>query len=125
MRFLKVILGTAMLMAPADAMAGGGDGPVLEVVRFRLVAGSDEAAFLAAARATETPLLAQPGFVSRRLVSDGQGAWTDVVEWSSMAAAGVAAEKVMVDPAFAPFMGMIDMGTVQMEHLPIRWQMGG
>ena len=124
MRMMIMMLGAVLLMAPADAKAGGGDGPVLEVVRFRLVAGSDEAAFLQAAKATEAPLRAQAGFVSRRLVTDGQGGWTDVVEWASMAAAGVAAEKVMADPAFALFMAMIDPTSVQMEHLPIRWQMG-
>jgi hypothetical protein len=127
MTILKAILGSMLLMAPADAKAENGGsvpGGVLELVRFRLEEGYDEGVFLAAAKGTEGLLAAQAGFVSRRLVSDGKGGWLDMVEWSSLDAAQRGAEQVMADATFAPFMAMIDPASVQMEHLPIRWQMG-
>lgn len=112
-------------LAPADAQQGGGvTGPVMEVVRFRLAAGIEEAAFLDAARATEAPLARQPGFVSRRLVLGDGGLWTDLVEWQSLAAAQAGAEAMMADPAFAPFVAAIDHASIVMQHPAIRWQMG-
>ncbi|WP_309666215.1 hypothetical protein [Tabrizicola sp.] len=99
------------------------DGPVMEVVRFRLKAGNAEAAFLNAAKATETPLRAQRGFVRRALTRAEDGFWTDHVIWSSMAMAGAGADAMMAEPAFQPFMAMIDGPTVSMRHDRIHWQM--
>ena len=93
---------------------------VLELVRFRLAAGTTSEAFLAAAAASVAPLSACPGFRSRRLVHDGAGTWTDVVEWVDMASARRAAETVLTHPALAPFLALIDGASVEMAHPAIQ-----
>lgn len=125
MRTLALMLCASLpLLAPADAARGGDAGPVAEIVTFRLVPGTDEAAFLAAARATGAPVSAQPGFVSRHLSRDDTGLWTDHVLWSDMGAALAAAQAVMEDPAFGPFVALIDPEGMAMRHAHLRWSMG-
>jgi hypothetical protein len=119
-------LSLMILLAPADTLRADtapAAGPVLEIVSFRLVAGTTDAAFLAAAKGTATALQAQPGFVRRSLTRAEDGIWTDHVLWSSQPAAMSAAEAMMAEPAFAPFMALIDGPTVQMRHEPVLWQM--
>lgn len=89
---------------------------VLELVRFRLTPGTTSEAFLAAAAASVAPLSACSGFRSRRLVHDGAGLWTDVVEWADLASASRAAQTVLTDPALAPFLALIDEASVEMAH---------
>jgi antibiotic biosynthesis monooxygenase (ABM) superfamily enzyme len=89
---------------------------VIEYVTFALVPGADEAAFLAAARGTEALVRRQPGFLSRQLSRGPDGRWTDAVTWVSMAEAEAAPQAVMADPAFAPFMALIDGPSAQMRH---------
>lgn len=89
---------------------------VIEYVTFTLVPGAEEAAFLAAARATEALVRRQPGFVARRLSSGTDGRWTDAVTWSSLAEAEAAASAVMSDRDFAPFMALIDGPSAEMRH---------
>ena len=112
---LAFALALAPTLAPADS-ARGADAPCVEVVTFRLLPGADEAAFLVAARATEVPLREQPGFLRRRLVQGADGQWTDWVEWRDAASAHSAAEVMMAEPAFGPFMAMIDPASVVMRH---------
>lgn len=95
---------------------------VMEIVTFTLTPGTDEVSFLAAAKATEAPLRAQRGFVSRSLTRAGDGRWTDHVTWSSMAMAG--ADATMAEPAFGPFMALIHGPSVSLRHDQIRWQIG-
>lgn len=89
---------------------------VAEVVSFRLMPGTDPAAFAHAAQGTEALLRATPGFIRRRLVQADDGQWTDWVEWQNLMTARQAAEAVMAAPEFAPFMAMIDPATVAMRH---------
>jgi hypothetical protein len=98
--------------------------PVAEIVTFRLIPGSDPQAFLSAARTTEMPVSAQPGFIRRSLSRDETGLWTDYVEWADLPSALAAAEAVMALPEFGPFMASIDPTSVQMRHAPVLWQMG-
>jgi hypothetical protein len=125
MRLLPALCLT-ILLAPADATRaemGNADGPVMEIVTFRLTPGTSDAAFLAAAAATGAPLQAQTGFVSRHLTRTEDGSWTDHVRWSSMAAALSGADAMMADPAFGPFMALIDGPTVIMRHDTIAFAM--
>lgn len=123
-RFPLTALALTLLLAPADAArAGAGPNPVMEVVTFRLLPGVTEAAFLAAARATEAPLRRQPGFLSRSLTLSDDGHWTDHVLWSSLPEATAAAQAMMAEPAFAPFMAAIDGASVTMRHDRVLWQM--
>ncbi|QYK40217.1 MAG: hypothetical protein KF887_12310 [Paracoccaceae bacterium] len=122
MRLLPCLVPTLALAAP-DAARAAGDGPVIEVVSFRLVAGTPEADFLAAAAATEPPLRTAPGFVARRLVRAEGGVWTDLVEWSSLGAAQAGAQAMTAEPAFGAFVALIDMDSLTMRHDALRWRM--
>ena len=94
----------------------------IELVTFRLTPGTDRAAFLSAAHATEPVVRRQPGFCARMLVEAGDGTWSDIVTWASHADAMAAAEAVMADTGFAPFAAMIDGPTVRMTHAALVWQ---
>jgi hypothetical protein len=125
MRFLPT-LSLMIPMAPADtarAQTALADGPVMEIVTFRLVAEAEDAVFLHAATGTADPLKLQPGFLGRSLTRAEDGTWTDHVLWNSMAAARTGADAMMSEPAFGPFMALIDGYTVRMRHEPVLWQM--
>lgn len=119
-------LSCAITLAPADAGAGGAPlgQPVAEIVTFRLVPGTDEAAFLSAAQGTEAPVASQPGFLRRSLSRDADGLWTDYVEWRDMASAEAAARAVMAMPEFGAFAAAIDPKGMTLRHAPVLWRMG-
>lgn len=95
----------------------------IEHVTFRLIPGTDRAAFLDAARATEATLRRQPGFQARMLTEGPDGTWSDIVTWASHPQALAAADAVISDPGFAPFAALIDMGSVRMSHASLVWQL--
>ena len=96
---------------------------VMEIVSFRLRDGVDVQDFRLAAGAIDR-LLHKRGTVSARtLVVDDDGLWTDIVEWTSMEEAKLAAEELVKDPLFQPLGAMIDDKTVQMRHAPVQHQM--
>ena len=70
------------------------DTNVMEIVTFRLKADADPVAFRNAAKAVDTLLHARGTAVSRALVVDDDGLWTDIVEWTSIAEAKAAAEEL-------------------------------
>jgi hypothetical protein len=107
-------------LAPADMARAAGDGPVAEIVTFRLADGIGDARFLDAARATEAFVRAAPGFVARRLTRGDDGRWTDYVEWDSLASAQAAAERIMADPGAADFIGAIAPDSIEMRHEALR-----
>lgn len=89
---------------------------IAEIVTFTLIAGTDAAAFVEAARATDPVVQAQPGFIWRQLSQGPDGRWTDYVVWSDMASAKAAAAAVMQAPAFGTFGAMIAPEGVVMRH---------
>lgn len=95
----------------------------LETATFRLLPGTDPAAFMAAAAATAPALARQPGFCDRRLIRRDDGRWTDLVAWSDPAAAQAGAAAIMAEPAFGPFMACIDPEGLEMRHDAIAWAM--
>ncbi len=95
----------------------------MEVVVFRLIDGSNEDDFLEKARNTEPVVRSCPGFLSRRLFRSADGTWTDIVEWASLADAKKAAEVVVHNAAFAPFMSLIDPASVQFRHDSLMFRM--
>ena len=97
--------------------------PVLEIVTFRLAPGADTDAFLTAARGTEAMLRDKGALTRRFLTVDSDGLWTDVIEWTSHDAALSAAQDVMADPDFQPFMALIDPESATMRHAAILWRM--
>ena len=93
---------------------------VMEMVRFNLADSADAAALRAGAQAIEGWLSSQPGFVSRSLVGpDAAGRWTDLVRWRSLAEAQAAARQLPTLPEAGAFLALLDMGTVEMSHLPV------
>ena len=125
-RLLFLALALPLCFAPPDARAGGtaAPQPVAEIVTFRLVPGTDEATFLSAAKATEAPVAARPGFLRRSLSRDDTGLWTDYVEWADLQSAEAAAQAVILLPEVAPFMAAIDPNSMEISHRTILWTMG-
>ncbi|MEM1074266.1 MAG: hypothetical protein AAF665_04475 [Pseudomonadota bacterium] len=118
-----LISGTTIAFAAADLSAGGSDGPVAEIVTFRLIDGADTAAFAEAANGM-TGFLKETNAVSSRTLScNADGVWTDHITWTSLSAAKSAASQLMAQPEAAPFISMIDGDTVQMTHAPILFVM--
>lgn len=122
MKYVLPLLAAAAL-APVDQARAADAAPVLEIVTFRTVNGTDPGAFLSAARGTEAMLRDRDALIRRFLTVDDTGLWTDVIEWASMEEALAAAEAIMQSPEFAPFGAMIDATTVEMRHAPILWRM--
>jgi hypothetical protein len=91
----------------------------LEIVRFKLLPGVTDEAFLASNAATVDFLKRQGGFRRRVLSKGSDGVWTDVVEWENLALAQQASKKLMVEPSLVPFMKTLDMESVMMDHLEI------
>ena len=110
-----------LCLSPADAHPGGTANPVAiaEIVTFRLRPGTDEARFLADARATDRPVAALPGFLRRSLSRDDTGLWTDYVEWTDLASATAAAQAVMGLPELGPFIAAIDSEGMILRHAPV------
>ena len=111
------------LMAPADTARGADADPTLEIVTFRLTEGADIDAFIDAAKGTEAWLDSIGSVVARSLTVDESGLWTDMVTWTSKAAALKAAEEAITRPEFGPFMAHVDPASVEMRHATILWQM--
>ena len=113
---------TGPAFAAPDAARGATAGHVAEIVRFKLVDGVSDAAFLDATAAMQPAVAAAPGFLSRRL-SKGEGdVWTDYVVWTDLDHALAAASEVFKDPAAQAFGAAIDGESIDMRHEPILWQ---
>ncbi len=89
---------------------------VAEIVTFRLIEETAEAEFTTAARAVETRFREGGQMRARCLSRAPDGTWTDHVVWTSQAAAEAAAREVMTAPDCAPFMALIDPGSVAVSH---------
>jgi hypothetical protein len=116
---LAPLLWAAPDISHADPGATLSQDAVAEIVTFRLVEGSNDTTFREAADAM-TPFLKSTGaVVTRRLSKGSDGVWTDHITWTSHHAALTSAEAMMAHPDAAPFLSMIDPGSVQMRHEPI------
>jgi hypothetical protein len=98
--------------------------PVAEIVTFRLRPGTDAAAFVELARATNKDVAAQPGFLRRSLSCDPSGLWTEHIEWADLERAQAAARTVMALPSFKPFGAAIDGEGLVLRHAEILLTMG-
>jgi heme-degrading monooxygenase HmoA len=93
------------------------DGKVLELVVFNLRAGTSREEFLGTVDAVSSWIAEQPGFVSRSLVEDREGArWIDVVWWRSMEEAQAATRRATSSKSCEPMFGLIDMESTLMVH---------
>jgi hypothetical protein len=90
---------------------------ITEVVVYSLKSGVSRPAFLEAAAASQRWLQSQPGFLSRELLEDAaQGAWVDLVRWSSLSEAHGASAKLVKEPGLAPFLQAIAEASIRMVH---------
>ena len=95
---------------------------IVEIVTFRLAAGTDPAAFVSAADAMGPFLRSTGAMLGRTLSVDDDGLWTDHITWTSLDAAKSAAAAMFQRPEAQPFMSMIDPDGMSMRHAPIHLQ---
>ncbi len=93
-----------------------------EIVTFRLVEGTDTAAFLSAADDMGPFLRSTGAMISRTLSVDENGLWTDHITWTSRDAARAAAAEMFERPEAQPFMAMISPEGMDMRHAGIQLQ---
>ena len=89
---------------------------IVELVVFKLVAGSDDGAFMSAAQGINPDLEAMPGFIERRLLRNGDQ-WADIVYWDSLEEAQSASETILSLDAMKTFETFIEQETTQFMHL--------
>jgi hypothetical protein len=87
---------------------------MLEITAFRLVAGADEEAFLAADGRVQCEFAyRQPGLMRRTTARGADGAWIVIELWRADADADVAAGPRHHDEATGVFLSFVDPTTVR------------
>jgi hypothetical protein len=96
---------------------------VIEHAQFRLVSGVDESKFIAAAKAM-TPFFESTGAAVQRELSlqTDNATWSDIVQWTSMAAALKAARDIEHAPDAQAFLSMIDPQSIVLTHSVVQLQ---
>jgi hypothetical protein len=93
---------------------------VIETMTFRLAAGADEGAFLAADKRLQSDFAyQQPGLVRRttaRGLRDRAGEWIVVDLWRSAEDADACADRWDGDPVAQEFMAFVDADTVEVRR---------
>lgn len=94
---------------------------VVELVIFRAALGVSEKEMTTAAKKLDAILPKFKGFLSRTFCGpvNENGEWADIVYWTDMKSAQVAAEEVMKIPEANEFFKLIDPNHMQMRHLNI------
>jgi hypothetical protein len=90
---------------------------VLELVVFKLRDAATREQLLGTADAVSEWLGQQPGFLSRELSYEAEGArWIDLVWWRTMEDAKAAADAALGSKSCAPMFALIDKESTQMIH---------
>jgi hypothetical protein len=90
---------------------------VIEIMRFRLAPGTDEAAFLAAdQRVQEDFAYQQPGLLRRTTARGPGGGWIVIDLWRSAADADACDERWERDAVTQAFMRRLDRSSVSTER---------
>lgn len=89
---------------------------VVEVVVFKSKTGISEQKILSAASGMRDTLESWSGFISRELISLGEGAWIDVVHWRDNDAAQAALQYSMEQESCLLFFSLIEEKGQQMYH---------
>ena len=90
---------------------------MIEIMRFRLAPGADEAEFLAADRRLQQEFAyAQPGLLRRTTARGEDGGWIVIDLWRSAADADACGRRWDDDPVVAAFMVLVDRATVTDER---------
>jgi quinol monooxygenase YgiN len=91
----------------------------VEIVHFKVKAGTNEQEFLKASAGMVQELSKLPGFLDRELLKGENGQWTDIVHWETMEHALKATDDVMRLPLCLAYFGHIDDTTLQMMHFTL------
>ena len=87
------------------------DGVVVEWAPFRLAAGADEAALLAASEAVQRDFLQhQPGWLHRELLRGADGGWADLIFWKDEASATAAMSQAGSSPVCQTYFHLMEGG---------------
>jgi hypothetical protein len=90
---------------------------VIEIMRFRLPPGADEAAFLAADRRIQEEFAYhQPGLLRRTTARGQDGGWIVIDLWRSAADADACDVRWEADPVTQAFMALLDRSSVTTER---------
>ncbi len=90
---------------------------MIEILRFGLRPGADQAAFLAADRALQTDFAYhQPGLLRRTTARAADGSWVVIDLWRSEREADACERRWPDDPVTARFMSFLDHSTVRTER---------
>jgi hypothetical protein len=100
----------------SDAAGETMSGNVIEIVNFKLAKGVTPDQFLADASTSNTFLKTQKGFISRKLILNKDGEYTDIAVWSSIEDAQNAMDASMKDQSIASFINAIDPTSMKIEH---------
>jgi hypothetical protein len=90
---------------------------VIEIMRFRLPPGADEAGFLAADRRVQEEFAHhQPGLLRRTTARGQDGGWIVIDLWRSAADADACDVRWEADPVTQAFMALLDRSSVTTER---------
>jgi hypothetical protein len=90
---------------------------VIEIVKFKLIPGTNSIDFKALDRAVEVEHVSkQPGFVARESAAGENGEWLVVVHWKSIKDAEASMASFKTAPAAQAFMSKVDASTMTMER---------
>ncbi len=90
---------------------------MIEIMRFRLAAGADEAGFLAADRRLQTGFAYhQAGLLRRTTARNDAGEWIVIDLWRSEADADACAERWEHHRLPAEFLAFVDRATIRVER---------
>jgi hypothetical protein len=94
---------------------------VIEIMRFRLLPGADEAAFLAADRRLQQEFAyQQPGLLRRTTARGDDGRWIVIDLWRSAADADACDARWDHDEVAQAFMALLERGSVTTErYMPL------
>ena len=94
---------------------------VIEILKFRLAAGADEAGFLAADRRLQQEFACrQPGLLQRTTARGEAGNWIVIDLWRSAADADACDRRWASDPVAQAFMAFLDRSSMVTErYMPL------
>ncbi|WP_321420171.1 hypothetical protein [uncultured Methanomethylovorans sp.] len=88
----------------------------VEIVHFKVKAGTNEQEFLKASANMMQELSKLSGFIDRELLKGENRLWTDIVHWESMDRALKATADIMKLPLCLAYFSFIDDTSLQMMH---------
>lgn len=115
-KLITTAMVTLMLTLSASAKEKTSSDRIVEVVIWKVKSNFTEEEVLNKARALNTFIENQKGFISRDLSKSNQGEWLDLVYWSSIEDANAAAKLAQSCEICQPFFDTIDMNSMKFYH---------